>query len=414
MALAEQVGADQDDTDGDQLLYKLRGIDGKGRNALDLLVGCRAVDGQVAPALEQQAFGPEALDGFRGVDGLDQHRLAKRRFIGRSRDPAADERLRHQADDDHGNQRHGRHVGQRSADHVDHGDEDEHETRVDHRRYGVGGEKLTYEFVLRHPGDIFAGRHRARGKRCVHHLLKQDVGNLQVNLPPGVVNQRGAGELEQKIEQERNADAGSEHPQRRDRLVRQDPVIDIHDEERRCQSQYVDEECSKTDTHKGAPIGADSRRQPMLLFNFPGMQSAGLFLIVEVDLGKIEHSRIEVCRPVTKIYTLRALCADSLLADESSIFIDGENRDECAIQRLDQGRQVGVATEQIGQMHFRDIKPDTARDFAHRFDVSGLKLVVGYPRIQYGRRTATLEVNAYLPESFVEVHHCSPFEIATP
>ncbi len=149
--------------------------------------------------------------------------------------------------------------GKRRYDHqpaayrIDDQQEDEDEGRVDEDADRVRGEELAHELILGHPICVFARRTGPRRQRRVQHFLEQQIGNPQIRLAPGIVDERRAGRLQEQVEQNDRADPDRQHPERRDRLVRQDPVIDVHGEDRRGDGEQVDEDRRQHDLRIGAP-----------------------------------------------------------------------------------------------------------------------------------------------------------------
>ncbi|MCY1235715.1 hypothetical protein D9M72_483430 [compost metagenome] len=116
----------------------------------------------------------------------------------------------------------------------------------------------------------------------MQYLLEQHVGELQVSLPSGKVDQRGTNRLEQEVEQNGGADAKCQHPKCRHRLVRQNPVIDVHRKERRGQRQHVDEKGRDRHLHIGLPEWLDRGRQPMPAVDVTGLTDAAAGRRIEI------------------------------------------------------------------------------------------------------------------------------------
>jgi hypothetical protein len=66
---------------------------------------------------------------------------------------------------------------------------DEDECRVDEHAYGVRGEELSDEFILRDPVSVFTGRTGTRRQRRVQHLLEQQIRYSKIRLAPGIVDE---------------------------------------------------------------------------------------------------------------------------------------------------------------------------------------------------------------------------------
>ena len=196
----------------------------------------------LAPFAQQIGLGAQRLDRLQRRDRFDQQRLALRRFVHGGSHPLADAPLCHQPDNDGDNEGHSRYDHQPAANGVDDQQEDENESRVDEHADGVRGEELAHEFILCDAVRIFARRSRPRRQGRVEHFLEQQIGNPEIRLASGIVDQRGAGRLQQQVEQDGRADPERQHPEGRDRLVRQDAVVDVHGEDRRGDRQEVDED----------------------------------------------------------------------------------------------------------------------------------------------------------------------------
>ena len=110
----------------------------------------------------------------------------------------------------------------------------------------VGGEELAHELVLADTVCVFPGRRGPCRQRRVQHLFEQKVRNPEIRLAPRIVDQRRTRRLQQKIEKDRDRDADGQHPKRGNRLVRQYPVVDVHDEKRRRQRDQVYEDTPPT------------------------------------------------------------------------------------------------------------------------------------------------------------------------
>lgn len=113
-------------------------------------------------------------------------------------------------------------------------------------------------------------------------FLEQHVGKLQVGLPSGKVDQRGTNRLQQEVEQDGGTDAERQDPERRNRLVRKNPVIDIHREEWRRQCQHVDEKGRDRYLHIGLPERLHRGCQPMPAVNVARLTDAAAGRRIEI------------------------------------------------------------------------------------------------------------------------------------
>ena len=73
--------------------------------------------------------------------------------------------------------------------------------------------------------------------------------------------------LQQQIKAKGYHHAETQYPQTGHGLVGQNPVIDIHDKDRRSQSDQVDKQRSDGNVDIGTPEGRQNISQPVLVFN---------------------------------------------------------------------------------------------------------------------------------------------------
>ena len=96
------------------------------------------------------------------------------------------------------------------------------------------------------PGER-AGAALALGHRQVHHLFEQLLRQLGVELAADLVDQPRARDPQDEVERQRQDHAERQHPQGRHRLVRDDPVVDVHREQRHREGEQVDDQRGEQD-----------------------------------------------------------------------------------------------------------------------------------------------------------------------
>jgi hypothetical protein len=96
-----------------------------------------------------------------------------------------------------------------------------------------------------------------------HHVFKDAAGQNNVGAPAGRIDEPAAQQAQQDIEQDRQPDAQGQHPQRCHRLVGQHAIVHIHDEQRRCQRQHVDEAGGYDDLGIGRPQEPNRPPEPV-------------------------------------------------------------------------------------------------------------------------------------------------------
>ena len=127
------------------------------------------------------------------------------------------------------NKRHGdrRHNHQIPAHDGDHCQKQQRKRHIDQQRHGRRGNQIAHRFKIlqllgRRPHGLGAFAHLGR-----LHLLKQDRRQHDIALLPRQIEEIGAQHAHQEVENIGDGDTDGKGPQRIQRIVGDDPVIDI-------------------------------------------------------------------------------------------------------------------------------------------------------------------------------------------
>ena len=122
----------------------------------------------------------------------------------------------------------------------DHEQEQHEESHVDDQHDRGRSEEIAHDREIGHLGDEVAGHPLAHRQRRGEDLRIDLLRKLEVEIAADLVDHRGPRAAQRIVEPEGNQHADREHPQRRLGAVGDDPVVDVHREQRQRQREQVD------------------------------------------------------------------------------------------------------------------------------------------------------------------------------
>ena len=182
----------------------------------------------------------EGLDGLDRMQGFDQMRiLVGGRFIS-GFDTFFQRFHQNETVDQNNRNRHQRHDHHRPADIKNHQDENNREGQIDQRRQCGCGKKVADAFEFPQLTGERANRFRPLVHFQIQCLRKQDRRHDDVAFLAGDFEQVIAHETHRGVEQIHHQNAGGEHPQRSDGVIRHHLVVNIHGEQRGGENEQID------------------------------------------------------------------------------------------------------------------------------------------------------------------------------
>ena len=263
-AVEDQEHADDHQQQAGDLLGGVGAGQRNRRPEMHILAGARGRRHRALPGGLHAALGAGGAHGFQTGQRFNQHAVPRRRFGLQPLHGAVERTLQDKAKRDHERQHHQRDPGQRPRDHKENADEQDGKDQIGGRDHAAGGEELAHRIEIAQLVGDDADRGRPLRHLHRHHMFEDVGGQHDVDRLAGDVDHAAAYHAQHKIEHDRQPHSDRQRDQRRDRAVRDNPVVHAHNEQRRRQRQHVDQKGGQRNVPVTGPVHLDHRPEPMI------------------------------------------------------------------------------------------------------------------------------------------------------